>query len=159
MSFNVFQFKKFIIEPILKEYNMYSESAVNLLSGTCAQESKMGTYLRQYPTGPAFGVFQMEKNTHDDIWQNYILYKPFLKEKIETEFDKYENLSASYMIGNLWYATLICRIHYFRVSKGLPDADNIEGLAVYWKQYYNTVKGKGKTEEFIMNYNRFITDE
>ena len=41
--------------------------AIDLLMGTCAQESHMGTYLRQLGGGPALGIFQMEPFTFLDL--------------------------------------------------------------------------------------------
>jgi hypothetical protein len=58
------------------------------------------------------------------------------------------------MHGNLYYATIMCRIHYFRKPGTIPSS--VEGKAHYWKQHYNTVEGKGKPEEFVANYHRFI---
>jgi len=40
----------------------------------------------------------------------------------------------------------------------LPNAEDIEGLAHYWKKYYNTVYGSGKVEEFVNNYKKYVKD-
>ena len=52
---------------------------------------------------------------------------------------------------NIAYAIIMCRLKYRRVPKKLPNT--IEGMADYWKQYYNTSLGKGKPSEFIEKYN------
>ena len=62
MSLNKNQFQN-LIEKVLKEFGMYSESATNLLLGTAAQESRFGTYIKQI-NGPACGVFQIEPLTY-----------------------------------------------------------------------------------------------
>ena len=56
--------------------------------------------------------------------------------------------------GNLYYAVAMCRIHYYRVSEALPN--DLEGMARYWKKYYNTELGKGTVEEFIHNYEQAV---
>ncbi len=152
MSFNKNQFKE-LIEETLKEINMYSESAVNLLLGTAAQESVFGTYLKQIK-GPALGVFQMEPVTYRDIYDNYLNYKKPLWALIEVSmgFD----YCAENMIHDLKYAIIMCRLHYRRVKEKLPESNDIKGLARYYKKYFNTHLGKATEEEFINNYQRYV---
>lgn len=151
---NTRQLKKYIIEPTLKTLDLHSDAAVNLLLGTLAQESRMGHYIHQV-NGPALGIFQMEPATHDDLLLNYISYRPDLKEKIEIASQSNRFCSKD-LIFNLRYAAAMCRVHYLRVPHKLPKADDIEGLATYWKQYYNTRLGRGSVEEFIENYRRYV---
>jgi hypothetical protein len=73
MAFDKKQFRD-LIQRTLQDLGMHSESAVNLLLGTAAQESQFGTYFRQIGGGPALGVFQMEPDTEIDIWDNYLRY-------------------------------------------------------------------------------------
>ena len=146
-----------VIRPVLQDAGLWSEAAENLLLGTAAQESAMGEYLVQLGNGPARGIFQMEPATLHDIQQNFLSYRPELKAKAERH--KAPALSdASNLNCNLAYATLMCRIHYYRVSESLPDANDIAGLARYWKRYYNTVLGKGTESEFVENYHRYVED-
>ena len=81
MSINVKDLKFKIIIPTLQFIGLYSESAVNLLLGTAAQESHMGTYLTQIK-GPALSIYQIEPKTHADIWKNYLSYRLDLKGKV-----------------------------------------------------------------------------
>jgi len=53
-----------IIAPALRHIGMWSGAAENLLLGTAAVESRMGTYLRQVGGGPALGIWQVEPVTH-----------------------------------------------------------------------------------------------
>src|SRR5260221_162978 len=50
------------------------QAPVELLLGTALQESGL-TYRVQLGGGPARGLFQMEPNTHDDIWDNFLKYR------------------------------------------------------------------------------------
>lgn len=68
MSINCEQLRLYVIRPTLEKIELWSEAAENLLLGTTAQESHMGTYIKQVGKGPALGIYQMEPATHKDIW-------------------------------------------------------------------------------------------
>lgn len=151
MAIDSEQLKQLVIIPSLRQANMFSESAVTLLLGTCAQESKMGTYLAQIH-GPALGIYQIEPKTHQDVWTNFIKFNPSLSAKLNSMFRPSDNE----LLVNLSYSTIICRIIYLRAPGALPDSDDIEGLAAYWKEHYNTRLGRGNVEDFVSNYRKFI---
>ena len=137
----------------LKPEIKYSIHAENLILGTAAQESAYGKYTVQIGGGPARGKFQMEKATHDDIWENFLKYKPRLAKLVlsisgltEPDFNSLEK--------NDIYACAMCRVHYFRVKEPIPTT--INGYAYYWKQFYNTPEGKGTISEFINNYIKYV---
>lgn len=143
-----------VIRPVLKATGMWSQAAENLLMGTAAQESACGKYLRQLEDGPARGIFQMEPDTLDDIYVNYLEFRPDLRGAVDAYLIPSMG-QADNLIFNLAYATLMCRVHYRRVPDALPNADDLRGLAAYWKRFYNTPMGKGKPEEFVANYMRY----
>ncbi|MAF34299.1 hypothetical protein CMO91_00465 [Candidatus Woesearchaeota archaeon] len=159
MSLDLGQFRDLVVRPTLKEFGMYSEAAEQLLMGTIAQESR-GTYLKQLGNGPALGLFQMEPNTHEDIWLNYLKYRPTTQEELLAQVPSASHDYAlmhhvpphEELVSNLKYATIMCRLHYRRVPKSLPKAGDIEGLARYWKEHYNTALGAGTVEEFCENF-------
>ena len=146
---HVQQFVEEIITPALDAIGLNSRAARELLLGTALQESNL-FYLKQIH-GPAMGLFQMEPATHDDLWTNYLIYKPKLAGKVHTISCQQ---TPEEMAGNLWYGAAMCRIHYLRVKAALPKAGNIKAQAAYWKKYYNTHLGKGTVEEYIDNWNR-----
>jgi len=146
MSLSLTQFTARIIDPVLQEMDMYSPAASELLLGTAIQESRL-KYLVQLDNGPALGLFQMEPTTHDDIWENYLAYRADLRAKL----DKH---AAQAMVGNLYYATAMCRLHYYRVPVTLPVAGNLDGQAAYWKEHYNTVLGAGTENEYKSNWRK-----
>jgi hypothetical protein len=151
------QLKEYIIIPVLTKLDMYSEAAVNLLLGTAAVESDMGQFLRQIH-GPALGIYQMEPSTHLDIWQNYLQFREEMLAK--TRKFLIMDLGEDNLIGNLFYATAMARIHYYRSPMKLPAAHDMEGLAKMWRLVYNTNKGahsyKEATERFILKYNKYV---
>ena len=142
-----------LIEETLKEIDLYSSEAVDLLMGTAEHESKLGHYILQVE-GPALGIFQMEPATFRDIQNNYLEYKPNLNKKIA---EVCGNVSAQALIYNMKLAICFARVHYLRVPKKLPGT--IKGMAEYLKKYYNTKLGKGTAEQFIKHYSKYVLSE
>ena len=141
------------IEDTLKSIDLYSPESVELLLGTCAQESSFGKYNRQLFGGPALGVFQMEPNTFNDIVNNFLKGKKKLYYAILSICGLNE-YKPEYLVDNNAFAICMARIHYLRVKEKIPT--DLGGWAYYWKKYYNTFKGKGKIEEFVSNYNKYV---
>lgn len=144
-----------VIEPVLKHIGLYSEDAAMLILGTGIQESHLD-YLVQLNNGPAKGIYQMEPDTHRDIWDNYLAYRDDLASKVRGLASQLYWLEdpTRELTGNLFYATAMTRIHYKRVPVAIPH--NLDGYAEYWKQFYNTPEGKGTEEEFIDNFQRMM---
>ena len=138
-----------LIKETLTEVELYSQSAEDLVYGTICVESKRGTYLKQLNNGPALGITQMESDTHNDIWRNYLAYKPELVNKIVAVIGN-NAMKAKTLIHDLKYAIIMCRIHYLRIRKPLPK--DLNGMAEYWKDYYNTHLGAGTVEKFLDAY-------
>lgn len=156
--------KNLVIIPVLKAMrkaipnneNVNSNSAVNLLLGTCAVESNMGYFLKQIK-GPAFGIYQIEPTTYEDIWENYLSSRPELISVILYNKGVVPDLLE--IVGNLYLATFMARVHYMRFREPLPKPYDVRGMAEYWKTYYNTSKGKGTVQGFIANYRKYIENE
>lgn len=160
MSFNADQFRELVIRPTLKYLEpeiMYSEEAEDLLFMTAAHESRLGTYLHQVK-GPAVGVYQMEPDTSKDIVCNFLLYRDSLAKKVSnlcfSDVQVYTGINET--AGNLFLATVMARVHYFRVKESLPKKGSpenytkyLEGLARYAKKYYNTELGKATEQDYI----------
>ncbi len=145
------QLRELIVVPTLGHLGLYSEDAVVLLMNTARQESRL-RWIQQLGNGPAVGIWQMERVTHDDIWANYLAYREDLADKVrQLAIGTKQVPDAAQMAGNLFYACAMARVHYLRVPHMLPSADNLSAQAAYWKQYYNTELGRGTVEEFIAN--------
>lgn len=151
---DVGQFRERVIRPTLVGLELWSEAAEALLIGTAVQESRL-TYLVQIGGGPALGVYQLEPETEADIWVNFLRYRRGLARRIEASIA--EIPPAPYLlVTDLRYATAMARIHYLRQREPLPAADDVEGLAHYWKDHYNTAAGKGTVAQFTLNYRRYV---
>lgn len=128
--------------------SLWSKESEFLLLCTAAVESDGGKFLKQ-KNGPALGIYQMEPETHDDLWENFIFYRNILSKEIVEAYGKPDPDKMTY---NLRYATVMCRLHYFRVKQPLPGMD-LKACAEYWKKYYNTSKGKGTINDFLNKCN------
>lgn len=146
------QFREYIVRPTLQYLGLWSEAAENLVVGTAIQESGL-RYVDQLSPGPgpAYGIYQMERPTHDSLLAWVQKTKPDIAGKLEALKSVwppgYQQLHT-----NLAYGAAMCRLHYLRAGGDLPQADDIEGLAKLWKRVYNTPKGKGKIHQFVRAY-------
>ena len=141
------QFRAFVTE-VLKKYAdvlglpLYSEAAVNLILGTCAQESAFGTYRHQIK-GPAHGIMQIEERTF-----NWLKMKWQPKGAPDVSFED--------LIDNDEASVIYARLLYWPKRRALPAPNDVMGLAYYWKDFYNTRFGKGTPQQFVRNYTRFV---
>jgi hypothetical protein len=157
VAINSMNLIELVINPALNWLGMGSPNAVQLVAATIAHESDMGTYLAQHG-GPALGIAQIEPKTHDDICVNFLNYNPVIKSRFSSfcgvtpEEGGYSNLTF-----NLKYAAAMCRLAYYRHPEALPNYGDMEGMAQYWKQYYNTPQGAGTLDQFIVSWQKYIT--
>ncbi|QNT78175.1 hypothetical protein JGUZn3_09440 [Entomobacter blattae] len=138
--------KNGVVSPALKAVGLDEGAAINLVTGTAIAESHC-RYLYQFGGGPALGLWQMEPDTHKDIWVNFLYYHKDLAAKINflmTAQDRKQQL-----VTNLAYAAVMCRILYLRSSLALPNAADAKALSLYHKQVYNTAQGKADPERNV----------
>ncbi len=157
MGIDANQLRRYVIRPALSLLDMGSPAAEALLLGTAAQESHCGRYLHQLGNGPALGIFQMEPATYRDIWDNYIRYRPKIQERLADLWPMQPEPEE--MVTNLLFGAVMCRLHYRRVPEPLPRAEDLSGLARYWKLHYNSRLGRGTASEFITNWHRFVEEK
>lgn len=162
-----------IIKIVLNKINLYSDEAFNLVFFTGFHESKFN-YLMQHPSKIAKGYFQIEKETHNDLFINFLVFKKeimkslllltkyhFEVKELENEElsnyvknfvkeKKYEDLNDE-LVYNLYYSIAVCRLLYYRQPFKIDSIKSFDDIAKVWKQYYNTKKGKGSEKEFLEN--------
>lgn len=151
------QLREFIIKPALRDLLLYSPQAEELMVFTCAVESLGGTYLKQVK-GPALGIYQMEPETYNDIWQNFIKSKGSLTLIMISNFNATFMPDEHRLIYDLRFATAMTRLHYARVRETLPDNNNIEAIYNYYKCYYNSNLGAAHKEPSIEKYHQFCNN-
>lgn len=144
-----------IIEPVLCNLKgvPFSSTASQLLLGTAIKESGNFKYRKQI-RGPALSYFQIEPETHDDIWENYLKYRPNLASTVKTFLSNPNADKLFELENNDNYTVVIARISYKRAPEPLPMLDDLSSMAKYWKKYYNTPLGKGTIKGFLELWNR-----
>lgn len=150
---NIRQFQEHIIDPPLKAIGLYSVNASNLLLGTALVESNL-IYLKQLHEGPALGLFQMEPNTLKDICERYLLRED--KKELLSRASVYftDQPFEDQLLGNLHFSVIMARIRYYMVPEKIPET--IEDQALYWKEYYNTIQGKGTVNDYLTKWGKYV---
>ena len=148
------EFLELIIQPTLKELKMHSPEAENLILGTALAETALREMEQGWgkKQGTALGFFQMEPNTHDDIWKNYLAYRPEIINKIQTVCNVWGERTEGLLIWNLRYACAMARIKYYPIPHYIPDS--VKGQAEYWKKWYNTNLGAGTVQHYLDAWER-----
>jgi len=152
---DVCQLREYVVRPALQRIEPiipWSQKAENLVIGTGIHESQI-RYVDQLADGPgpAYGIFQMERLTYEDIWKTYVPIVSGLRAKLLdlAGFDALALPPVTELHGNLFFAAAMCRVFYRRISAALPAADDAPAMARYWKRYYNTPLGKGTMEQAL----------
>ena len=148
-----------VIRPTLRRIDLWSLAAEKLLLGTALAESVVRgrQYLRQLGKGPARSIYQVEPVTAKDLRNR------FLRRRSQAELRKrvlaleIPDLSIEEQLTvNLAYATAIARLRYWSRPESLPAADDLVGIARYWKQHYNTHLGAGPVQGFLRKVRPYL---
>jgi hypothetical protein len=134
---------------------LWSPAAEELVLGTAAQESAGFRYIRQLGGGPALGLWQIEPATSRDIWDHWFPSHPDTGLRVHA-YTAHGYGREDQLVWNLALGAAMCRVFYRRFSAPLPAAEDIEGQAAYWKRLYNTHLGKGRPEEYVEHYRRYV---
>jgi len=167
-SMNAAEFLDVTLRPTLMAMGMHSPAAEKLLLMTACHESGGFKYKKQLGDGPARSYYQIEPATLFDLYDNYLKHRPTRREllgRFEPEFafmddDQDEpwqdqNTLAEWLSDDI-YATAAARMIYARVSAALPAADTDDiPYAAYWKQFWNTSKGKGTVEKCLTDWEHY----
>jgi len=133
-----------LVKRVLKDLNLYSEEAVNLVMRTGMAES--GFRNLEQVNGRAIGFFQVEPLTAFDIWENFVMARPKYRDVLlRYGFDESDIIFI--VTSNIALQIALCRLHYRRVKDPIPLS--LQDQAVYWKTWYNTRMGKGTIKHFI----------
>ena len=131
-----------------------SENAINLVIATGIVEARY-EYIRQMGDGPARSFWQVEAATCVDNLAHYLKHRKKLMLKCAeasvVDIKHWQNfdeiLWEDILEKNIAAGIVHCRLKYWRVPKKMPNT--FEGMANYWKKYYNTEQGKGDPQHFI----------
>ncbi|MBO9497465.1 hypothetical protein J7438_25760 [Thalassotalea sp. G20_0] len=132
-----------IVKQALQWYELPdSESAIRLLCMIAAHESGDFHYIKQI-NGPALGIFQMEPATYDDV----VAYIKHNQERFVMLAHDLPN-PAEYMAFNPVFGAAIGRVYLLRIPEQLPQPFDIDGLAQYAKDHWNTYLGAAQWKDY-----------
>lgn len=153
------QLRELVIQPALKGINLYSEDAEEFLMCICAQETQDGFYLKQTVGGDeaALGLFQMQPDTHDSIWNTTLVHNSGLAFDLLKLTHYPVRPKPEVMIYNLLYAAAMARIFWLHVKEPIPVT--MDDRWALYKKYWNSYLGKATKDEFVANYNRYVKGE
>jgi len=150
------QWRVRVLRPALTWIGLWSAAAERLLYGTAMHESAGLLYVRQM-RGPALGPYQMEPATLTDLLDNWLAYRSQHRQWLDASARNGQRLAVADPLNLLdpVYATVAARLQYLRMPDALPDADDLRGLAQYYKRHWNTQLGKATEQDFIEALTRY----
>ena len=80
----------------------------------------------------------------------------WLRETYRVKWPELSDRHAIELVWDLRLAIIMCRLRYLPDSKPIPAADDLPGLARYYKRIYNTHLGAATPEQFVDNYKRYV---
>lgn len=140
------QLLDYIIKPTLQYMggNYYSKESAFLLLCTAAIESNCGEYIKQI-NGPAIGIFQMEPDTNEDIWEHCDALQNNCFGDVVHGLWSVSNPMPS-LIQSPMYACAMARLKYSMDPHPLPKLTGVgqidsRNFYDYYKRVYNTELG------------------
>lgn len=149
--------RAYVVKPALWRIDLWSGAAENLVLGTLMQESELRA-LKQYGSGPAIGIAQMEPATHTSLWVHSIPGISGLAGKLTgllapIDHEQLPLPNALALTHNLLYAAAMCRVRYYIVRERLPLQNDPMAMATYWLHGYNA-GGKGTIAAALPHFHR-----
>ncbi|QFU04561.1 hypothetical protein FIU82_05965 [Pseudoalteromonas sp. THAF3] len=159
-----------IIRPTLTQLSdstgryMAGRNVEDLLVMIAAHESHFGKYRRQVGGGPARGIYQIEIPTHDDLFENYLEFRPEYKDAVLSFTGNDPRLDWQ-LENNDRYATAAARLLLWRKPEAIPAPADFSkspdpsgayllALAEYAKKHWNTEGGAATPEKYLEDYLR-----
>jgi hypothetical protein len=144
-----------VIRPALQHIGLHSMAAENLVLGTALVESELRA-LKQRGKGPALGLWQMEPRTLRGLlaWLDEDA-APLSRKRVRDALWQMTGpapYDVSSLPGNLFLGAGMCRVHYYNNAAPLPRVAHAQGMAEYWKRWYNTRAGKGTVAKALPHF-------
>lgn len=159
MSIDAHSLKEQVIKPTLKYLNEASSASVKLLLGTAAVETQLrplGIY-NENNEAEGIGLYNITKQQHLDIWDNYLAFDPDLASQIRGLASQRTFLTNPHdeLNTNLAYATAIAWCVYKRADLSL-SGDCTRYLASCWSRYFRHQESLSNQKDFCARYNDLI---
>lgn len=151
------QLVNLVIKPTLcaipKGHTPVSVMAIEMI---IAHESNGAEYISQLNNGPAAGIIQMERLTHesvwrygDTVWANALLIGIITRE----EFKAQEHPPFDRLLYDLRYNIFMARQRLFMKTECFPN-DAVE-MSAYLKKHWNSVGGAANNDSYFNAYLRW----
>ena len=130
--------------------NGSNNTAVKLLVETAQQETKLGAYRDPSPYAAGFGLCQFDEIAFEDVkhrTRSKTALKVYNTFGIDLKKVQHREMELSPMLSMVF-----CRLFYRLIPDPIPK--DLQGRALYWKKYYNTMKGKGTSSQYIHSANK-----
>ena len=157
------ELRRLVIRPTLKQLGEWSPAAENLLLGTAAQESGLGFHLK-HQNQRGLGIFQIRPQTHNRVWDKYLINNPDLASKVRGLASQHEFLCHPHaeLATNLSYATAIAWMIYRRQDKPLPEVDDTDAMGRHWRRYFQRSSHLSVADSaiaFTKHYQQYVQSE
>lgn len=146
-----------LITTVLTTLGYNTPAFVNLLLGTCAQESALGKYEVQEGSGIAKGIMMCENATFQDINKNFLSYHKALNTLVQSYAPTNAIGTANDLVNNHEYAVAYSACSFIRhhVPSVTVDPNDIPTMFSLYKMYYNSASGAATQAEFTKNWHFF----
>jgi len=134
---------------------LYSSDAEEILLMIACHESTLGRNLRQIGGGPGRGLFQVEPRTMRDNYTNFIDARKDLARQIR-QVSGVGNPDEEQLTYNPIFGAIMARIWLYRRPGALPPAHDIQAMAEYAREHYNTTAGAASAEKYLTDYHRLV---
>ena len=135
-----------------------SMAAKQFMLAVAAQETHCGQYFKQLGIHPEAenygqGIWQVEHNTSQDIFDNYLRYKPKLLDLVNQLFTKANNQPH---IQCPMYNCAIARLAVYRYKEPMPELNDKEGMWELYKLRYNSHLGAATKPHWVKNWDIYV---
>ncbi len=153
--------RELIIKPYLQDLGEYSETAEDLLLGTAAQESLMGSHCYCAQTR-GLGLYRITAEKHRELWDTYLVQFPDLASQqrgLASQQQFLKNPHAE-LISNLTYATGMAWMIYRRCGINFNKPMDISALAQLWASHFdNGTNCPRDADAFMQTYRTLVLDD
>ena len=151
------------LRPVLEDMGMWSPSAEKLLLMTACHESGGFRTRVQDGGGPARSFFQIEPESAIDLYDNHLVFRSEKMRALDKFYPKDVcgrdriKVEGEALINDR-YACAVARMIYSRDAAPLPEFEDNENMARYWKRVWNTEAGKGTVDKFLADWELYKPD-
>jgi hypothetical protein len=153
--------REWIIKPALLGLGEYSEVAENLLLGTAAQESLLGSHCYCAQT-KGLGLYRITAEKHRELWDTYLVQFPDLASLQRGLASQQQFLKDPHgeLMNNLIYTTGMAWMIYRRAAIETGKSLDLSTLAQLWALHFdNGTDALRNADEFVQTYRNLIMGE